>query len=92
MCILIAGPDGRRGAPERTSCRPPPARCACLSSLSCWPVTAHAEIVRFESNTYSYALTCMLTHVIRLGRNSRGALPGVVGVFNGDRRSPTSTR
>src|SRR6266516_196515 len=42
MCVLVAGPDGRRGAPERTFCRAPP-RCACSSSLACWSVTAHAD-------------------------------------------------
>jgi hypothetical protein len=57
-------------------------------------VPGHAENSAL-SNAHFYALTCMPTHVLRLGRNSpKCALPGVAAALKGtlDRRSPNVCR
>jgi len=39
MYVQVAGLDGRHGAAARIFCPAPPVRCACSSSLTCWPVS-----------------------------------------------------
>jgi hypothetical protein len=50
MCVLVAGPDGRRGAPERTFCHATPARCTWSSSLAWWPVHRTCVFSELRSN------------------------------------------